>query len=227
MPLKAGKPRKKKCANRECRAEFQPERSFQSWCSTDCAVIIARAKQARASERKAKAERAEHRAKKESFKTRRDYLREAQAVVNRYVRLRDAHLGCVSCDKGPDWDGQWHASHFRSVKAAPQLRFNVMNIHKSCGVCNNHLSGNILGYRPELIRRLGEARVEWIESFNEIIRYDIEYLKRLKKVFSRRCRIIEARMDGMLSGRMRPRRTIQVSSAMSETLLSDLEEWLG
>ncbi len=82
-------------------------------------------------------------------------MREAQAAFNSWVRLRDAALGCVSCDKPATWAGQWHASHFRSVGSSPEHRFNPLNVHRACSVCNNHLSGNILGYQPELIRRIG------------------------------------------------------------------------
>lgn len=191
MTLEAKKPRMKTC--KICKTEFSPRNSLQKACSVPCAMAVVKADKAKEHRAIQKKERAETLDMRRKLKTKSEWLRDCQSIVNKYVRLRDAHLGCVSCDKGPEWQGQWHASHFRSVKAAPQLRFNLWNIQKSCGVCNNHLSGNILGYRPELIRRLGEDRVEWIESFNEIIRYDIEYLKRLKRVFSRKCRLMEMR----------------------------------
>lgn len=193
MQLKAGKPRKKKCANQECRAEFQPERSFQSWCSSDCAIVIARAKQARASDRKAKAERAEHRAAKEKVKRRSDWLREAQVIVNRYVRLRDAHLGCVSCDKGAEWDGQWHASHLRSVGSASAIRYNLWNIHKSCSQCNLWLSANLSEYLPRVRAKIGDDKVDWLYQQNEPEKFSIEYLKRLKRVIGRKVRKLEKR----------------------------------
>ena len=136
-PLKSvsGKPRK--CAVRTCRASFVPTQSFQSWCSPECGVQISRDKQQK--ERKAldKIERKAIRDAKERIKSRGDYLREAQAVINRYVRLRDSRLGCVSCERPATWQGQWHASHYRSRGAAPHLRFNLHNIHKACSICNN------------------------------------------------------------------------------------------
>ncbi|MGV8584443.1 recombination protein NinG, partial [Pseudomonas aeruginosa] len=75
-------------------------------------------------------------ARKEKLKRRSDHLREAQAVIKRYVRLRDDHLGCVSCDMPATWGGQWHCSLFRRVGAAPQLSFSLWNMNKPCSAFN-------------------------------------------------------------------------------------------
>ena len=184
-------PRPKKCKVATCRASFVPTKSFQTWCSPDCAVLIVRAKQA--AERKSfeQRERREIKVRKEKLKSRAEYAKEAQAVINRYVRLRDAHLGCISCDKPASWDGQWHCSHFRSVGAAAHLRFNLWNMNKSCSACNNFLSGNIARYRPKLIDKIGQAKVDWLECNQDLARHDISYLKRLKSVFTKKCRAIE------------------------------------
>ncbi|WP_312115266.1 recombination protein NinG [Stutzerimonas nitrititolerans] len=188
------KPSPKKCRNTACRAEFVPARPLQTACSVGCAIALTQTQKARESRNQAKQERAARRAARERIKTKGDYMRETQAVINRYVRLRDAHRGCVSCDKPADWAGQWHASHFRSRGAAPHLRFHLHNIHKACSICNNHLSGNIMGYRPELVRRIGADRVGQLEASQERASFTIDYLKRLKKVFSRKVRLTEARL---------------------------------
>ena len=192
-PLKAISGRPRKCAVRACRALFVPTQSFQSWCSPECGVQIARDKQQKERTALAKIERKAIREAKERIKPRAAYMKEAQMVINRYVRLRDAHLGCVSCERPATWQGQWHASHFRSRGAAPHLRFNLHNIHKACSICNNHLSGNIMGYRPELVRRIGEERVAMLEASQERAGFTIDYLKRLKRVFAEKVRRLEAR----------------------------------
>ena len=194
-PLKAISGRPRKCAVRACRAPFVPTQSFQSWCSPECGVQIARDKQQKERTALAKIERKAIREAKERIKPRAAYMKEAQMVINRYVRLRDAHLGCVSCERPATWQGQWHASHFRSRGAAPHLRFNLHNIHKACSICNNHLSGNIMGYRPELVRRIGEERVAMLEASQERAGFTIDYLKRLKRVFAKKCRQIEGRLQ--------------------------------
>lgn len=184
-------PRPKKC--RVCRETYTPRQALQIVCSPSCALL--HAKQKGEKERKAldKIERKAIREAKERVKPRSEYMKEAQAVINRYVRLRDAHLGCVSCERPAAWQGQWHASHYRSRGAAPHLRFNLHNIHKSCSICNNHLSGNIMGYRPELVRRIGEERVALLEASQGRAGFTTDYLKRLKRVFAEKTRRLEAR----------------------------------
>lgn len=177
-------PRPRKC--RVCKAPFMPRNSMHVACSPMCALDIAKVQRAKAEAAKAKQERRATREAKERIKSRQDWLREAQVAVNRYVRLRDAKLGCVSCDRPASWDGQWHASHFRSVGAASAVRFHLWNIHRACSICNNHLSGNIAGYRPRLISRIGTERVEWLERQTQLVRYDATYLKRLKQVFTKK-----------------------------------------
>lgn len=191
MTLAAKPLRPKKC--RVCRETYTPSKALQVVCSPSCALLHAAKKRER--ERKAldKIERKAIREAKERVKPRSEYMKEAQAVINRYVRLRDAHLGCVSCERPAAWQGQWHASHYRSRGAAPHLRFNLHNIHKSCSICNNHLSGNIMGYRPELVRRIGEERVALLEASQGRAGFTTDYLKRLKRVFAEKTRRLEAR----------------------------------
>lgn len=195
MSLPAKQPRPKKCAVQTCRASFVPRASFQTWCSPDCGVVIARAKAEKKRKSLAQVERREIKVRKEKLKSRAEYAKEAQAVINRYVRLRDAHLGCISCDKPASWGGQWHCSHFRSVGAATHLRFNLWNMNKSCSQCNAHLSGNIMVYRPRLVEKIGAEKVEWLECNQDLVRHEIPYLKRLKAVFAKKCRRLEARIQ--------------------------------
>jgi hypothetical protein len=129
--------------------------------------------------------------KREKLKTRAEWAREAQAAVNKYVRMRDYHLGCVSCDKPASWPGQWHASHFRSVGAASAVRFSLWNIHKSCSICNNWKSGNLSDYEPRLREKIGGSKVDWLRTQNQCVSYSIEYLKRLKSVFNKKARRLE------------------------------------
>ncbi|PRW85345.1 recombination protein NinG [Pseudomonas fluorescens] len=193
-PLTSGGPRRKRCP--ECRVMFTPSRNAQAVCGEiECAVAYGKSEKGQASAKKALAdiERKDIKVRKEKLKSRAEYAKEAQAVINRYVRLRDAHLGCISCDKPASWGGQWHCSHFRSVGAAPHIRYNLWNMHRSCSVCNNHLSGNIAGYRPKLIEKIGQRKVDWLESNHSIARHDIPYLKRIKEIFTKKCRRLEGR----------------------------------
>jgi hypothetical protein len=144
-------------------------------------------------------DRAEIKVRKEALKSRGDHANEAQAAINRYVRLRDAHLGCISCDKPASWGGQWHCSHFRSVGAAAHLRFNLWNMNKSCSQCNTYLSGNIMVYRPRLVEKIGAEKVEWLECNQDLVRHEVPYLKRLKLVFTKKANRLEKRLGERFS----------------------------
>lgn len=114
-------------------------------------------------------------AKKEHISKKRDFLAndksfqraKAQKAFNEFIRLRDSSLGCISCDKPSDWGGQWHAGHYKTVGARPDLRFNEDNCNKQCAQCNNFLSGNLTNYRFALIEKIGKQRVIALECDND------------------------------------------------------------
>lgn len=166
-----------------CKSEYTPKRMGQRVCGPGCALFLAKSERAKKERAQLLADR---RKVREKLKTRSDWLKEAQTAVNKYVRLRDAHDGCISCDRPSNWGGQWHASHFRSVGAASAVRFNLWNIHKACSICNHHLSGNVAEYEPRLRLKVGDERVDWLRTQNHRVSYDIEYLKRLKSIFNRK-----------------------------------------
>lgn len=147
-------------------------------CSWQCA--LKQAKQDR-EKKEARERRAILKAKKESLKTLSEYLKDAQAECNSYIRERDKLLPCISC--GRFHKGQYHAGHYRSVGAAPQLRFNEDNIHGQCAPCNNHKSGNAIEYRINLIKKIGAERVEALERNSTPAKFTIEDAKRIKKEF--------------------------------------------
>lgn len=193
MTLERKQSRPKKCAVKTCRASFVPRVSFQSWCSPDCAVVIARHKQEKKRKSLASIERREIKLRKEKLKSRADHLREAQAAVNEYVRLRDAHLPCISCDSMPsDSDlmtgSRWDAGHYRSVGACPELRFEPLNIHRQCVKCNRNLSGNAVEYRIRLVLRIGAETVAWLEGPHEPRKYTVEEIKTIKAEYRAKTR---------------------------------------
>lgn len=193
MTIERKQPRPKKCSVKTCRASFVPKVSFQSWCSPDCAVVIARDKQEKKRKSLASIERREIKVRKEKLKSRADHLREAQAAVNEYVRLRDAHLPCISCDSMPnDSDlitgSRWDAGHYRSVGACPELRFEPLNIHRQCVKCNRNLSGNAVEYRIRLVLRIGAETVAWLEGPHEPRKYTVEEIKTIKAEYRAKTR---------------------------------------
>jgi hypothetical protein len=183
----------KKCRVATCRASFVPSRMGQAVCSPACAMIDAPRHEPKARKALADIERKDIKVRKEKLKTRADHLREAQAAVNEYVRLRDAHLPCISCDSTPNDNdlitgSRWDAGHYRSVGACPELRFEPLNIHRQCVKCNRNLSGNAVEYRIRLVLRIGADRVAWLEGPHEPRKYTVEEIKAIKAEYRAKTR---------------------------------------
>ena len=177
--------RMRKC--KHCRQEFTPQRMGQVVCGIECAKAIARKK-------REKIEKAADRAKRESLKSRADWMREAQAAVNAYVRARDAGKPCISC--GRMHEGQWHAGHYLSRGAHPELALEPLNIWRQCAPCNTYLSGNQIEFRKGLIERRGAKLVDWLEGPHEPKHYTIDDLKAIKeKYVAMRKEMLNARQE--------------------------------
>jgi hypothetical protein len=162
---------------RHCRDWFVPILSLAVACSLECAKALAEAKRiARGTDRE----------RREKLKSRSDWLKEAQAAFNAWIRWRDRDLPCISC--GRHHAGAYDAGHYISVGANATLRFHEDNCHKQCVPCNQHKSGNAVLYRLGLVERIGLDRVCALEcwhdprplSIEDIIAIRDDYRQRLK-----------------------------------------------
>ena len=178
-------PKPKKC--KVCKKEFAPTyNSTQKVCSPSCAIRLvdmdkqAKAKKARNSEIK----RVKQKLKQLSMNDRPKALRAAQAAFNAFIRERDKDLPCISCQR--HHTGQYHAGHYLSRGAHPELAFNEFNNHKQCSACNNYLSGNLLNYRFNLIKKIGLEKVEWLEGSHENVKMSALELWELQKTYKQR-----------------------------------------
>lgn len=133
---------------------------------------------AKAARMAAKVERASIKARKEAIKSRADWAREAQTAFNAFIRARDDGLPCISC--GRHHQGQWHAGHYLSTGARPELRYTESNVHRQCAPCNTHLSGNAVLYRIGLIERIGLEAVEWLEGPHELPKWTPDDYKAIR-----------------------------------------------
>jgi hypothetical protein len=126
--------------------------------------------------------------------TRSDHLKLAQIAFNAFIRARDAGKVCISCAR--DHKGQWHAGHYRTVKAAPELRFDEDNCHRQCAPCNDHLSGNIVEYRIGLLSRIGPERLARLEGPHPPTKLSVDEIKALAEKYRRLAReIAKPRLD--------------------------------
>ena len=176
MSLAVKQPRPKMCKNPACGISFQPQRLGQAVCSPACALTIKDVNQQKARKSLALVERREIKVRKEKLKSRADHLKDTQQAFNAWVRARDAGQPCISC--GTTADVQYCAGHYRTTAAAPELRFEPLNVNLQCNRnCNMGKSGNLLGYRPGLIKKIGIEAVEWLEGPHEAKKYTVEELK--------------------------------------------------
>ncbi|EPK1263191.1 recombination protein NinG [Enterobacter kobei] len=204
------KPSRRKC--KVCGEYFVPK--FHDirirWCCPEHGAILAMeerekekvkaaAKRIKEQKEAEKAGRKRRKAKRESLKSKSQWDKEAQSAFNRYIRIRDEGKPCVSCGNPLIGKSNYltgsaiDASHYRSRGAASHLKFNVFNVHSACTRCNRQLSGNAVEYRIRLIERIGQERVERLESDNEPRRFDIPYLQRIKSIFTCKARALEKR----------------------------------
>jgi hypothetical protein len=196
---------KKAC--RYCKEYKQPHKMVDvplgSFCNWAHAIAhgkaLAEKKNVKVKAASDKVARVKHKADKERVKTKAKWLSDLQVIVNLYVRLRDKHESCASCDKGPEWGGQWQAGHYYSRGHSAALRFNLNNIHKQCSVCNNHLSGNIGQYTPKLINKIGQHRFDYLTAHKSDIRsYDVEWIKRAIKIARKGVKRIKSRNAALI-----------------------------
>jgi len=168
-----------------CGSIFTPARSMQAVCSPICAARSVKAKN--------RAEREQFRERKERAKRTSKWEEECRTIVQAIARIRDKDDGCISCHMSANYGGAWHGSHFRSHGAASAVQFHLWNIHKACAQCNLFKSGNIAAYRPRLVEKIGQEKVDWLMSQNQIVRHNVDYYKRFKAVMGKRLRRLEKR----------------------------------
>lgn len=175
-------PKAKSCV--VCERVFVPWSSTQVVCRQSCAMKKARGDRLAAE----KAEKEAFEKRKQATKRVSELESECRAIVQEIARIRDRNDGCISCHMGPNYDGQWHGSHYRSHGGCSSLQFHLWNIHKSCAQCNKFKAGNIAEYRPRLVEKIGADRVEWLDNQPKSQKFSREYLYRFKAVMGKRLR---------------------------------------
>lgn len=178
-----------------CKTVFAPTKPMQCVCSGECALSLAVYKRAKAEKVAQVKERRADKVKRETLKTRGDWIREVQIEFNKYVRLRDSGKGCISCGSACGEGaigGSGDAGHFRSRGSAPHLRFDERNCHLQCKRCNRYLSGNVADYRVGLVGRIGLDAVVALESDQEPRRHTVDDLKALKAKYTALTRELNA-----------------------------------
>ncbi|HHE3608638.1 TPA: recombination protein NinG [Pasteurella multocida] len=192
------KPKEHKC--KVCGSYFVKSKSTQKVCSVDCAIKLSKEESRKKREKIQRSERLATKkrmtALKEKNKTHNELIKEAQEAVNKYIRARDVNQCCISCGTpliAEQLGGGFDAGHYRSRGSAPHLRFYTLNIHGQCKKCNRYHGGNYHQFRIGLIERLGIEKVEQIEADQRPRHYSKDDLRRIKKIFNKKARMLEKR----------------------------------
>jgi len=182
------RPKTRKC--KQCKKKVPVDSVYQkgllAFCCVEHLIAYSKSPPGKTAVRKA------HRDMKDHVKPMSQLKKEAQTAVNSWIRYRDKDLPCISCGtfgSGDKYGGAWDAGHYKTVGAHPELRYNVLNIHKQCKACNSWRSGHVVEYRQGLIDKIGLDAVERLEKQHPPAKYTSDYLIRIKRIFQKRLRI--------------------------------------
>lgn len=105
-------------------------------------------------------------AEKPKKTAKRGLIEKLDRVFSRYIRLRDALPGgyfrCIACDRfKPIADADCGHYHSRTHMAT---RYDEDNCHAECRHCNRFRADHLIGYRENLIRKIGTPRYELLNS---------------------------------------------------------------
>ena len=167
---------------RTCKVKFQPFQPMQAVCGPRCAIQDAR-------KRADKDRRRDTKVRREALKTLSDHHRDTQAVFNKWVRLRDEGQPCISCQRSTS--AKRNAGHYLAVGSHPELRYHSDNCHSQCEHCNSWKSGNQAEYRPNLIDKIGQERVDILEGPHDAKQYRVDDLKEIQRFYKAEIKALE------------------------------------
>ena len=162
-----------RCKN--CKDKFEPIRFNHKFCLKDECI------KAFVEEVKVKQWKETKTRMKNDLKTTQDWLKEAQTIFNKYIRLRDNGLPCVSCQQPPK---KKNAGHLYSQGGHSNVRFDEDNVHLQCEACNTFLSGNLLNYQIGIEKKIGAQKLlELQERAHVTKKWSVEELKEIIKIY--------------------------------------------
>lgn len=170
-----------RCKN--CKEKFESIRFNQKYCLKDecLRVFVAETKEKQWKQTKTRM--------KENLKTTSDWLKEAQAVFNKYIRERDKGLNCISCNKPPL---KKNCGHYYSQGGHSNVRFDEDNCHLQCEHCNTYLSGNLLNYQIGIEKRIGAEKLIELQGRAHLEKkWSVDELKELIKKYKEKYKQLE------------------------------------
>ena len=89
-------------------------------------------------------------------------VKKLDKVFSLYIRLRDVmpsgYTRCIACGRIKPFD-ETDCGHYHS-RTHMSTRYDEDNCHAECRFCNRMSSEHLIGYRENLIRKIGQHRVD-------------------------------------------------------------------
>lgn len=160
--------------------KFEAKYFNQKFCLSDDECIKAFNEFVKAEQKKKQAKewQKEKTILKEKLKTKSDYEKDLQVLINKIVRLIDKNTCCIST--GKPLNEKFDAGHFYSVGSNPTIRFNLLNIYAQSVYANQHLSGDQINFMNGLSDNYGkglQSIVLRLKSDYKVLKLSIEDLK--------------------------------------------------
>lgn len=165
-----------RCKN--CKERFIQRRFNLKYCDKDECMRVFADKVKTESWKKEKVKR------KKDLMTVQDWIKIAQTHFNTFVRFRDLGNDCISCGKKPL---KKNAGHYHNANNHWAVRFDEDNVHLQCEHCNTHLSGNLIPYRDNLIKKIGYEGLERLNlKANMTRKFTVEELKEIAENYKKK-----------------------------------------
>ena len=162
-----------------CKEKFEPIRFNHKYCLKDECIraFVAETKEKMWKQTKVRM--------KNELKTTSDWMKEAQKVFNQYIRLRDKHKPCVSCES--KLGSKYDAGHYFSSGGHKAVTFDEDNVHGQCVACNQYKHGNLLNYQIGIEKRIGADRLLQLhEKAYQTRKYSADELQELIKKYKKK-----------------------------------------
>lgn len=127
----------------------------------------------------------------EDLETIQDLVKATQIVFNKYIRLRDKYELCISCKQKPK---KSNAGHYYNANNHWNVRFDENNVHLQCEHCNTFLSGNLINYRENLLKKIGAEEFNVLEGKSKVTRkFTKEELKEIIETYKKKIKEYEGK----------------------------------
>lgn len=168
-----------------CSVPFEPRKHFNSTIKSKYCELCTKTRQALKNlERIKKEDKKRLNDKKKELLTVQDWVKITQTTFNKYIRLRDEDNVCISCQKPPK---KQNAGHYFNANNHWNVRFDEDNCHLQCEHCNTFLSGNLIEYQCNLIKKIGQEKYDaLVERARKTRKFTIEELKEINETYKQK-----------------------------------------